>query len=71
MGKENTQKIESKPSNLRTRIKRLVRRTIGFAKTTTMHSESPVRGAVKPAARRLAISNRVQTLRLCYTVEQR
>ena len=28
MGKENTQKIESKHINLRTRIKRLVRRTI-------------------------------------------
>src|SRR5215475_229483 len=30
-----------------------------------MCPESPVRGAVKPAAR----SNRVQTLRLCYTVD--
>ena len=28
VGKENTQKIERKPINLRTRIKRLVRRTI-------------------------------------------
>jgi len=28
VGKENTQKIESKHINLRTRIKRLVRRTI-------------------------------------------
>ena len=37
VGKENTQKIESKHINLRTRIKRLVRRTICFAKTTTMH----------------------------------
>jgi insertion element IS1 protein InsB len=36
-GKENTQKIESKHINLRTRIKRLVRRTICFSKTTTMH----------------------------------
>jgi insertion element IS1 protein InsB len=35
--KENTQKIESKHINLRTRIKRLVRRTICFSKTTTMH----------------------------------
>jgi hypothetical protein len=36
-----------------------------------MSPESTVRGAVKPAARRrrLAISNRVQTLRLCYTVD--
>jgi insertion element IS1 protein InsB len=37
VGKANTQKIESKHINLRTRIKRLVRRTIGFSKTTTMH----------------------------------
>jgi insertion element IS1 protein InsB len=37
VGKENTQKIESKHINLRTRIKRLARRTIGFSKTTTMH----------------------------------
>ena len=36
-GKENTQRIESKHINLRTRIKRLVRRTICFSKTTTMH----------------------------------
>ena len=35
--KENTQKIESKHINLRTRIKRLVRRTICFSKTTMMH----------------------------------
>jgi insertion element IS1 protein InsB len=37
VGKENTPKIESKHINLRTRIKRLVRRTICFSKTTTMH----------------------------------
>jgi insertion element IS1 protein InsB len=37
VGKENTQRIESKHINLRTRIKRLVRRTICFSKTTTMH----------------------------------
>jgi len=37
IGKENTQRIESKHINLRTRIKRLVRRTICFSKTTTMH----------------------------------
>ena len=37
VGKANTQQIESKPINLRTRIKRLVRRTICFSKTTTMH----------------------------------
>jgi insertion element IS1 protein InsB len=37
VGTQHTQKIESKHSNLRTRIKRLVRRTIGFSKTTTMH----------------------------------
>jgi insertion element IS1 protein InsB len=37
VGKQHTQKIESKHINLRTRIKRLVRRTICFAKTTTMH----------------------------------
>src|SRR5437764_1098309 len=37
VGKTNTQKIESKHINLRTRIKRLVRRTICFSKTTTMH----------------------------------
>jgi insertion element IS1 protein InsB len=35
--KENTQKIESKHINLRTRIKRLVRRTICFSKTEQMH----------------------------------
>jgi insertion element IS1 protein InsB len=37
VGKQYTQKIESKHINLRTRIKRLVRRTLCFSKTTTMH----------------------------------
>ncbi len=37
VSKQHTQKIESKHINLRTRIKRLVRRTICFSKTTTMH----------------------------------
>jgi insertion element IS1 protein InsB len=37
VGKEHTQKIESKHSNLRTRIKRLVRRTLCFSKTEHMH----------------------------------
>ena len=37
VGKTNTQNIESKHINLRTRMKRLVRRTICFSKTTTMH----------------------------------
>jgi IS1 transposase len=37
IGKAQTQKIESKHINLRMRIKRLVRRTICFSKTTTMH----------------------------------
>ena len=37
VGKENTQKIESKHINSRTRIKRLVRRTICFSKTEHMH----------------------------------
>ena len=36
-GKEHTQGIESKHITLRTRIKRLVRRTIRLSKTTTMH----------------------------------
>jgi insertion element IS1 protein InsB len=37
VGKANTQKIESKHIHLRTRIKRLVRRTICFSKTDHMH----------------------------------
>ena len=37
VGKANTQKIESKHINLRTRIKRLVRRTLCFSKTEHMH----------------------------------
>ena len=37
VGQEHTQKIASKPINLRTRIKRLMRRTIGFAQTASMH----------------------------------
>jgi len=37
VGKQQTQKIESKHINVRTRIKRLVRRTICFSTTTTMH----------------------------------
>jgi insertion element IS1 protein InsB len=37
VGKEQTQKIESKHIRLRTRIKRLVRRTICFSKTERMH----------------------------------
>ena len=37
VGTANTGKSESKYINLRTRIKRLVRRTICFPKTTTMY----------------------------------
>jgi insertion element IS1 protein InsB len=37
VGKEYMQKIESKHINLRTRLKRLVRRTICFSKTEQMH----------------------------------
>jgi insertion element IS1 protein InsB len=37
VGKEHMQRIESKHINLRTRIKRLVRRTICFSKTERMH----------------------------------
>lgn len=37
VGKPHMQTIESKHINLRTRIKRLARRTICFSKTTTMH----------------------------------
>jgi len=37
VGKQHTQKIESKHINLRTRLKRLVRRTICFSKTERMH----------------------------------
>jgi insertion element IS1 protein InsB len=37
VGKENAQKIESKHIKLRTRIKRLVRRTLCFSKTEHMH----------------------------------
>ena len=37
VGKDNTQKIENKHINLRTRIKRLVRRTLCFSKTEQMH----------------------------------
>ena len=36
LGKAHTQKIESKHLHGRTRIKRLVRRTICFSKTTTL-----------------------------------
>ena len=36
-GKENTQKIERKHLTLRTRIKRLARKTICFSKTEQMH----------------------------------
>lgn len=38
VGKQNTQKIENKHLNLRTRIKRLARRTICFSKTILMHA---------------------------------
>lgn len=38
VGKQHTQRIESKHINLRTRIKRLVRRTICFSKTERMHN---------------------------------
>jgi hypothetical protein len=37
VGKENTHRIASKHINLRTRIKRLVRRTLCFSKTEHMH----------------------------------
>ena len=36
-GKPNTQKIERKHLTLRTRIKRLARKTICFSKTSQMH----------------------------------
>src|SRR4249920_3247513 len=39
-GKRNTQKIERKHLTLRTRIKRLVRKTICFSKSTQMHDLS-------------------------------
>jgi len=37
IGKRNTQKIERKHLTLRTRIKRLARKTICFSKTILMH----------------------------------
>jgi insertion element IS1 protein InsB len=37
VGKENTQRIESKPIKLRTRMKRLVCRTLCFSKTERLH----------------------------------
>jgi len=37
VGKHNMQKIESKHTNLRARIKRLARKTICFSKTELMH----------------------------------
>lgn len=37
MGKQNTQNIENKNLNLRTRIKRLARKTIGFSKLEMLH----------------------------------
>ena len=37
VGKQNTQRIESKHINLRTRIKRLARKTICFSKTVRLH----------------------------------
>jgi IS1 family transposase len=37
LGKRNTQKIERKHLTLRTRMKRLVRKTICFSKSTQMH----------------------------------
>ena len=37
VGKRNTQRIERKHLTLRTRIKRLVRKTICFSKTVVMH----------------------------------
>lgn len=37
VGQDNTQKIESKPINPRTRIKRLLRRTLCFSTTEQMH----------------------------------
>ena len=37
IGKENTQRIERKNLTLRTRVKRLARKTICFSKTVLMH----------------------------------
>jgi insertion element IS1 protein InsB len=39
VGKQNTQRIERKHLSLRTRIKRLVRKTICFSKTELMHDK--------------------------------
>ena len=36
-GKRNTQKIERKHLTLRARLKRLVRKTIGFSRSIAMH----------------------------------
>jgi insertion element IS1 protein InsB len=38
VGKEHTQKIESKHINLRSRLKRFMRRTLYFSKTERMHA---------------------------------
>ena len=38
IGKAHTQKIASKHLHWRTRLKRLVRRTLCFSKTSTMHA---------------------------------
>jgi insertion element IS1 protein InsB len=37
VGKSNTQQIERKPLTLRTLIKRLVRKTIGFSRSVHLH----------------------------------
>src|SRR5437773_9918771 len=52
-GKRNTQKIERTHLTLRTRIKRLVRKTICFSKTTQMH-EGYVRDGCKKVSQAIS-----------------
>jgi hypothetical protein len=69
-GTRNTQKIERKHLTLRTRIKRLARKTICFSKTTQMHDIvldrarlDAARGAAVPRAAVATASRGVSTLR--------
>jgi insertion element IS1 protein InsB len=48
VGKDDSQKIESKHIRLRMRIKRLVRRTICFSKTERRYGDCPQHGSARP-----------------------
>lgn len=64
VGKQKTQTIERKHLNLRTRIKRLVRKTICFSKTELMHDKRDwtIYKSLRVRVINLGVNNKSKTL---------